>query len=88
MARYQGSGSVAPDRMGGRRPPRLETHRDLVPWLVGETPHLTIDRLQDLLAAAGIAVCTSIRFTASSASGEIGGALLPRRLLAAMSASS
>ena len=31
---------------------------------------------------------TSIRFTASSASGEIGGAFLPRLLLAAMSASS
>ena len=30
----------------------------------------------------------SIRFTASNASGEIGGAFLPRRLLAAMSASS
>ena len=31
---------------------------------------------------------TSIRFTASSATGEMGGAFLPRRALAAMSASS
>ena len=57
VARWRASGSVTPDRMGGRRPRRLETHRDLVHRLVGETPHLTIDRLQDLLAAAGIAVC-------------------------------
>ena len=44
-------------RVGGRRPRRLEPHRDLVHRLIGETPHLTIDRLQDLLSAAGIAVC-------------------------------
>ena len=56
-ARYRASGSVAPDRMGGRRRRVLEPHRDLVRRLVGETPHLTIDRLQDLLAAHRIAVC-------------------------------
>ena len=46
-----------PRPLGGRRPRRLETHRDLVHRLVGETSHLTIDRLRDLLAAEGIAVC-------------------------------
>ena len=57
VARRRARGSVAPDRMGGRRPRRLEPYRDLVCALLGETPHLTIDRLQDLLAAQGIAVC-------------------------------
>ena len=57
VARWRASGSVAPDRMGGRRPRRLEPHRERVRALVGETPHLTIDRLRDLLAADGIAVC-------------------------------
>ncbi len=57
VARYRASGSVAPDRMGGRRRHVLEPHRALVRALVGETPHLTIDRLRDLLAAQGIAAC-------------------------------
>ena len=43
------------NRMGGRRRHVLEPHRALVRALVGETPHLTIDRLRDLLAAQGIA---------------------------------
>ena len=38
------------------RPWLLEPHRELVHRLVAETPHLSIDRLRDLLAAAGIAV--------------------------------
>ena len=42
--------------IGGHRSWLLEPHRELVRALVGETPHLTIDRLQDLLAAAGISV--------------------------------
>ena len=57
VARWRATGSVAPDRMGGSRRRRLETHWDLVLRLVGETPHLTIDRLRDLLAADGVAVC-------------------------------
>ena len=56
-ARYRTSGSVAPERMGGRRRRRLEPHRDLVRRLVDEMPHLSIDRLQALLAAQAIAVC-------------------------------
>ena len=57
VARWRARGSVAPDRMGGHRRHVLEPHRGLVRALVGETPHLTIDRLQDLLAVEGIAVC-------------------------------
>ena len=57
VARWRASGSVAPARMGGRRRHVLEPHRDLVRGLVGETPHLTIDRLQDVLAVEGVVVC-------------------------------
>ena len=56
VARYRATGSVAPGRIGGHRPWLLEPHRELVHRLVGETPHLSIDRLRDLLAAAGVAV--------------------------------
>ena len=56
VARYRATGSVAPGKIGGHRPWLLEPHRELVRRLVGETPHLTIDRLRDLLAAAGITV--------------------------------
>ena len=56
VARYRATGSVAPGRIGGHRPWLLEPHRELVHRLVVETPHLTIDRLRDLLAVAGIAV--------------------------------
>ena len=57
VARWRATGSVAPDRIGGWRRHVLVPHRGLVRRLVGETPHLTIDRLQDLLAAEAIAVC-------------------------------
>ena len=56
VARYRATGSVAPGKVGGHRPWLLEPHRELVHRLVGETPHLSIDRLRDLLAAAGIVV--------------------------------
>ena len=56
VARYRSTGSVAPGKIGGYRPWLLEPHRELVHRLVAETPHLSIDRLRDLLAAAGIAV--------------------------------
>ena len=45
VARYRATGSVAPGKIGGHRPWLLEPHRALVHRLVGETPHLTIDRL-------------------------------------------
>ena len=56
-ARYRRTGSVAPGKVGGHRPWRLASHRALVLELIRKTPHLTIDRLRDLLAAEGIAVC-------------------------------
>ena len=56
VARFRATGSVAPGRIGGHRPWLLEPHRELVHRPVADTPHLTIDRLRDLLAAAGIAV--------------------------------
>ena len=56
VARYRATGSVTPGKIGGYRPWLLEPHRELVHRLVAETPHLSIDRLRDLLAAAGIAV--------------------------------
>lgn len=56
-ARYRKTGSVAPGKVGGHRPWLLASHRDLVLELIRKTPHLTIDRLRDLLAAEGIAVC-------------------------------
>ena len=51
------SGSVAPDKIGGHQSWILEPRRERVRAPVGETSHLTIDRLQDLLAAESIAVC-------------------------------
>ena len=56
VARYRATGSVAAGKVGGHRPWRLEPHRELLHTLVAETPHLTIDRLRERLAAAGIAV--------------------------------
>ena len=56
VARFRATGSVVPGKIGGHRPWLLEPHRKLVHRLVAETPHLTIDRLRDLLAAAGIVV--------------------------------
>ena len=56
VARFRATGSVAPGKIGGHRPWLLEPHRELVHKLVAGTPHLTIDRLRDLLAAAGIVV--------------------------------
>ena len=47
---------MAPGKIGGHRPWSLEPHRELIHALVGETPHLSIDRLRDRLATAGIAV--------------------------------
>ena len=55
VARYRATGSVAPGRIGGHRPWLPEPHRGLVHRPVADTPHLTIDRLRDLLAAAGVA---------------------------------
>lgn len=54
--RYRDTGSVAPEKMGGYRPVLLEPHRDFIVEQIRRTPHLTLHRLQDLLAARGIVV--------------------------------
>ena len=55
--RYRATGSVAPAKMGGYRPFLLEPHRDFIMEQVRRTPHLTLSRLRDLLAARGVTVC-------------------------------
>ena len=54
--RYRRTGSVAPGKMGGHRRPILEPHRDFILGEIKQTPHLTLHRLKDLLAARGVHV--------------------------------
>ena len=56
MQRVATSGSVAPDRMGGRRPYALASHRLFVLSRIEEKPDLTIDALKAELAERGIVV--------------------------------
>jgi transposase len=54
--RYRETGSVAPGKMGGHRRPVLEPHRDFIVERIDQTPHLTLHRLKDELAAHGVRV--------------------------------
>ncbi|MEQ8299999.1 MAG: IS630 family transposase [Hyphomonas sp.] len=54
--RSRSTGSVTPDRMGGRRPVILNAHRQFVLEQFQQTPHLTVRGLQALLAAQGVQV--------------------------------
>jgi len=54
--RFRQTGSIAPDKMGGYRPYLLEPHRDFILDHIQHTPHLTLHRLQEMLAAIGIVV--------------------------------
>lgn len=54
--RYRETGSVAPGKMGGHRRRILEPHRAFIVERVNQTPHLTLHRLKDELAARGIRV--------------------------------
>ena len=54
--RYRSSGSVAPDKMGGYRKRILEPHRAFIVERINQTPHLTLHRLKDELAARGVGV--------------------------------
>ena len=54
--RYRATGSVAPGKVGGHRRRVLEPHRALIEELIKQTPHLTLHRLKDILAAHGVAV--------------------------------
>jgi len=54
--RYRATGSVAPGKMGGHRKRVLEPHRTFIKQRIAQTPHLTLHRLKDELAARGINV--------------------------------
>lgn len=54
--RQRRTGSVAPDKMGGRRPVVLAPHRDFVAQRLRAVPHLTLHGLKDELAARGVIV--------------------------------
>jgi transposase len=54
--RYRATGSVAPGKMGGHRRRVLEPHRAFIAERVNQTPHLTLHRLKDELAARGVSV--------------------------------
>ncbi len=54
--RYRATGSVAPGKMGGHRKRVLEPHRAFITERIRQTPHLTLHRLKDELAARGVVV--------------------------------
>src|SRR6185312_13288629 len=54
--RYRTTGSVAPGKMGGHRKRALEPHRAFIKERMSQTPHLTLHRLKDELAARGVNV--------------------------------
>jgi len=54
--RYRRTGSVAPGKMGGHRRRILEPHRPFIVERLNQTPHLTLHRLKDELAARGVMV--------------------------------
>jgi transposase len=54
--RHRATGSVAPGKMGGHRKRVLEPHRAFIMERIAQTPHLTLHRLKDELAARGVRV--------------------------------
>ena len=54
--RYRATGSVAPGKMGGHRKRVLEPHRAFIVERISQTPHLSLHRLKDELAARGVFV--------------------------------
>jgi transposase len=54
--RYRKTGSVAPGQMGGHRKRALDRHRSFIVERISQTPHLTLHKLKDELAARGIHV--------------------------------
>ena len=49
-------GDLKPGKVGGHRGIRLKPHRTFILEQIKDTPHLTLHRLVDLLAARGIIV--------------------------------
>lgn len=56
MRRVRATGSLAPDRIGGRRRPVLEPHADLLRSLVAAKSSITLAEIQAELRARGIVV--------------------------------
>ena len=54
--RYRATGSVVPGKMGGHRKRVLEPHRAFIAERINQTPHLSLHRLKDELAARGVKV--------------------------------
>jgi len=54
--RRRATGSVVPGKMGGHRRPILEPHRAFIVERIKQTPHLTLHKLKDELAARGVEV--------------------------------
>ena len=54
--RWRETGSVAPAKMGGHRPFILDPHRDFIVDEINRTPHLTLSKLQDMLAKRSVHV--------------------------------
>jgi len=54
--RHRATGSAAPGQMGGHRKRVLEPHRAFIVERIAQTPHLTLHRLKDELAAHGVKV--------------------------------
>jgi transposase len=54
--RHRATCSVAPGKMGGHRKRVLEPHRAFILEQIAQTPHLTLHRLRDVLAARGVSV--------------------------------
>ncbi len=54
--RYRSSGSVAPGKMGGHRKRVLEPHRAFIMERINQTPHVSLHRLKEELAARGVTV--------------------------------
>ena len=59
VARYQRTGSVAPDRQGGDRRGKLKAAGDYVLRRVAEVPDISLAELQVELAAQGISIHSS-----------------------------
>ncbi|TIU12606.1 MAG: IS630 family transposase, partial [Mesorhizobium sp.] len=56
LQRHEATGSVAPGKMGGHRKRVLEPHRAFIAERINQTPHLSLHRLKDELAARGVKV--------------------------------
>jgi transposase len=54
--RHRATGSVAPGKIGGHRRRVLEPHRAFILERIAQTPHLTLHRLKEELAARGVSV--------------------------------